>query len=177
MKRYVIGVVLALLMVAPACMAQKQLVLLKGEKVLLRLNIGDEILFKVKGSDTRRRSYVSNVYDTAVLAHTEVVPFHSIERIYFDQRNFRNVFGGLLVIGGAGYFLVDQLNVSVIQGDPSLNQDVTKASIAMVAVGLPMMLIHKKSQRIGGRYRLILAEEGSPFFKPDIRTMNMILEN
>ena len=177
MKRLVIGIVLGLLLVAPACVAQKQLVLLKGEKVLLRLYIGDEILFKVKGSDTRRRSYVSNVYDTAVLAHTEVVPFHSIERIYFDQRNFRNVIGGLLVIGGVGYFLVDQLNVSVIQGDPSLNQDVTKASIAMVAVGLPMMLIHKKSQRIGGRYRLLLAEEGSPFYKADIRRMNMILEN
>jgi len=168
---------LGLLMVAPACVAQKQLVLLKDEKVLLRLHIGDEILFKVKGSDTRRRSYVSNVYDTAVMAHTDIIPFRSIERIYFDQRNFRNVVGGLLVIGGAGYFLADQLNVSVIQGDPSLNQDVTKASIAMVAVGLPLMLIHKKSQRIGGRYRLILAEEGSPFYKEDIRRMNMILED
>jgi hypothetical protein len=177
LKRSLIGVVLGLLMVAPACVAQKQLVLLKGEKVLLRLYIGDEILFKVKGSDTRRRSYVSNVYDTAVLAHTEVVPFHSIERIYFDQRNFRNVIGGLLVIGGVGYFLVDQLNVSVIQGNPSVNQDVTKASIAMVAVGLPMMLIRKKSQRIGGRYRLLLAEKGSAFYKEDIRRMNMILED
>jgi hypothetical protein len=47
----------------------------------------------------------------------------------------------------------------------------------MVAVGLPMMLIHKKSQRIGGRYRLLLAEEGSPFYQEDIRRMNMILEN
>lgn len=171
-----IGIVFGLLVVMPA-VAQKQLVLLKGEKVLLRLYIGDEILYKVKGSDSRKRSYVSNVYDTAVLAHTEVVPFHSIERIYFEQRNFRNVIGGLLVIGGAGYFLVDQLNVSVIQGDPSLNQDVTKASVAMVAVGLPMMLIRKKSQRIGGRYRLLLAEEGSPFYRADIRRMNIMQEN
>ncbi|HEY9006820.1 hypothetical protein [Ohtaekwangia sp.] len=177
MKRSFIGLILGLLMAAPACIAQKQLVLLKNEKVKLRLYIGDEIIYKEKGADHRRRSYVSNVYDTALLAHETVVPFHKIERIYFNQHNFANVVGGLLVIGGVGYFLVDQINVSLIQGDPSLNKSVTRASIIMTAIGLPLMLIHKKSQRIGGRYRLLLVDKGSPFFKPDIRRLESMMEN
>ncbi|HEY9046781.1 MAG TPA: hypothetical protein VIN08_12840 [Ohtaekwangia sp.] len=177
MKRLIIGMVLGLLMAAPACIAQKQLVLLKNEKVKLRLYIGDEIIYKEKGADHRRRSYVSNVYDTALLAHETMVPFHKIERIYFRQHSFANVIGGLFVIGGVGYFVVDQVNVSIIQGDPSLNQNVTRASIIMTAVGLPLMLIHKKSQRIGGKYRLLLADKGSPFFKPDLRRMESLMEN
>jgi hypothetical protein len=169
--------VLGLLLAVPACVAQKQLVLLKGEKIKLRLYIGDEIIYKVKGSSNRKRSYVSNVYDTAVLAHKDIVPFHSIERIYFHQHSFRNVVGGLLVIGGAGYFLIDQINVSIVKGDQSFDQDVTRASIIMVAAGLPMMLIRKKSQRIGGRYRLLLVEKGSPFYRPDLKRMESIMDN
>lgn len=153
------------------CHAQKQLVLLKNEKVRLRLYIGDEIIFKMKGADRRRISYVSNVFDTAVMAHNTIVPFHRIERVYFKQGNFANVIGGLLVVGGAGYFLIDQLNVSIIQGDPSIDEGVVRSSAVMVAAGLPLMLLHKKSQRIGGKYRLILAEKGSPFYREDVRQM------
>lgn len=146
---------------------QKQLVLLKGEKIKLRLHAGDEFIFKLKGDPTIQRSYINNLFDTAVVAHKDVIPFHRIERIYFDQGNFMNVVGGLLVTGGVGYFLIDQVNVVIVQGeDPDLDKGVTIPSVAMIGVGLPMMLIKKKSQKIGGRYRLLTVEEGSPFYQP-----------
>jgi hypothetical protein len=149
---------------------QKQLVLLKGQKVKLRLYPGDDFVYKVKGSNAVKHSYVNNISDTAVVVHKDIVPYHKIERLYFKQGNFGNVIGGLLVVGGAGYFLIDQLNVMVVNGDkPSLDDNVTTSSIAMVAAGLPLMLIRKKSQRLGGKYRLLMVSKGSAFYKPDLR--------
>jgi len=147
---------------------QKQLVLLKGEKVKLRLYPGDEIVLRLKGSKEIIRSYVNNVFDTAIMLHKDVVAFHKIDRIYFHQSSFANVIGGLLVVGGVGYFLIDYINVALVQNeDYDADDNVVKSSIIMVAVGLPMMLIHKKSQKIGGNYRIFMVDKGSPFFVPD----------
>ena len=168
-KKKVLWCLTVLMALATAGYAQKQLVLLKGEKVLLRLSFGDEITFRMKGSKTVRVSYVNNLFDTAVMAHKDIIPFYKIDRIYFKHSSFANRVGGFLLIAGAGYFVIDQINTMVVQGhDPSLDKSVDRASIAMVAVGLPMMLIRKKSQRIGGRYRLFTANYDSPFYQHDL---------
>jgi len=151
---------------------QKQLVLLKGEKVLLRLSPGDDIVFKIKGGDSRINSYVNNLFDTAVMVHQLIVPFRKIDRIYFKHKNFANRIGGLLVVGGVGYFLIDQFNTVVVHGEKATwNENVGTASIIMTGVGLPMMLIKKKSQRIKPGYTLMTVEEGSPFYLPDLQRM------
>lgn len=157
---------------APSAFGQKQLVLLKKQKVLLRLTFGDEIILKTKGSDAKMVTYVNNLFDTAVMVHKTIIPFHKIDRVYFKRSNFANVVGTILVFGGIGYFLVDQFNVIVVNGDkPTLNDNVTTTSLGMVAVGLPMMLIKKKSQRIGGKYRLLTVDEGSPFYQRGLQHM------
>jgi hypothetical protein len=76
-----------------------------------------------------------------------------------------NLIGKFLVVGGVGYFVIDQFNTVIVQGDKaSIDEGVATTSAVMVGVGLPMLLIKKKSQRIGGRYRLMTVEEGSPFY-------------
>lgn len=150
--------------------AQKQLVLLKNEKVKLRLYPGDEIIYRLKGDNQIQKSYINNLFDTALVAHHTVVPFHKIDRIYFKQGNFGNVVGGLMVVGGAGYFLIDQINVVVVQGNEAdLDRGVALSSAVLVAVGLPMMLYKKRHQTIGGKIRLRMVEKGSVFYKPDLR--------
>jgi len=151
--------------------SQKQLVLLKGQKILQRFEYGDDISLKLKGSDDIIRSYVNNIFDTAVVAHKTVIPFHKIERLYFNNntQNLLQKIGGGLVVGGVGYFAIDQLNEIVIQGeDASLDRTVTTASIAMVATGLPLMLIKKKSQRMKPGYRLLAIDRDSPFYRHEL---------
>jgi hypothetical protein len=149
---------------------QKQLVILKGEKVVLRLNPGDEFNFSLKDKKGIQRSYINNLFDTAVMVHKLIVPFHKIDKIYFKQYSVRNLIGKFLVVAGVGYFLIDQVNVILVNGDgASLNKNVTNTSIALVAVGLPMMLMKKKFQRIGSKYKLYVVEEGSPFYIPSAR--------
>jgi hypothetical protein len=152
--------------------AQKQLVLLKGQKVILRLYPGDDIELKMRGNEDRIYSYVNNLFDTAVMAHETLIPFSKIERIYFVRTSFMNRVGGLLVIGGVGYFLIDQLNTIIVHGeDPTLDKGVTTTSCVMVGVGLPMMLIKKKSQRMKPGYHLLTVKPGSPFYKRDLDHM------
>lgn len=153
--------------------AQKQLILIKKEKVMIRFNPGDELIYRVKGEKRVITSYVNNVFDTAVMAHDNIIPFHKIDRVYFKQSTYLNVIGSFLVIGGVGYFLIDQFNEVVVHGnDFNVDDSVVKTSVTMTAIGLPLMLFHKKSQRIKGKYRLLMVEEGSPFYKaPPLRTI------
>ncbi len=149
-------------------MAQKQLVLLKGEKVLLRLYPGDEIRLKVKGRDTPVKSYVNNLFDGRVMLHRDTIPFSQIERVYFRRPLRINILGGAMVLGGTMLFGIDQLNQSAIQdNEATLDRGVTTASIALVAVGLPMLLWKKKSQKLNYKYRLLTVREGSAFYQPD----------
>ncbi|MBT1688373.1 hypothetical protein [Dawidia soli] len=160
---------------APACHAQKQLVLLKNQKVRLRLYPGDEIVYRLKGSKTVHTSYINNLFDTAVMIHQEIVPFHKIDRIYFKQRNLLNLAGGFLVTGAVAYFLIDQVNETLVQGnDANLDKGVARTSLIMTAVGVPLLLLHRNSRRIGGRIHLLTVDKGSAFYHPDIRNIQWV---
>lgn len=140
------------------------------ETVLLRLYPGDEIVYKLKGKKNVRTTYINNLSDTALVAHRDTVPFHTIERIYFKQRKFYNTVGAALVIFGSGLFLIDQINVVLVNGQsPSLDNRVSAVSIGSLAAGLPLVLLKKKSQKIGFRSRLMTVERGSAFYRPDTR--------
>jgi hypothetical protein len=155
--------------VLPAA-AQKQLILLKGEQVILRLKPGDEFIYKLKNNKRVYIEYVNNLFDAAVLVHRDTIPFHKIERIYFRQTKFYNTIGGALVVGGSALFLIDQFNVVVVQGEsPSLDAWVSTVSLSAVALGLPMMLIKKKSQKLTYKYRLMTVKKGSIFYEHDPR--------
>jgi hypothetical protein len=164
-KRLRLLILTLLLLATSLGLAQKQLVLLSREKVILRLNPGDEFIISLKGDKRKINSYINNLFDTAVMVHKTLIPFHKIDKVYFKHSAFVNRFGNWLVVGGVAYFLIDQFNTVIVQGDKaSLDEDVTTVSVGMVAVGLPMMLIKKRYQRIGRKYRLMVVEEGSPFY-------------
>lgn len=162
--------ILMLACIAGTARGQKQLILLKRENVLHRLYPGDEFVYKLKDSKTIRTTYINNLSDTAVVTHRDTVAFHTIDRIYFKQHKFYNTVGAALVIFGSGFFLIDQFNVVLVRKDsPNLDRGVSTASLASVAAGLPLMLIRKKSQKIGHRTRLMMADKNSIFYRPDTR--------
>jgi hypothetical protein len=167
---YVVSWFFVSILSASDVQAQKQLLLLKGERVKLRLNPGDDIVYRLKNSKTIRRSYVNNLTETTLFTHSDTVPFHTIDRIYFRQPRFYNKVGSRLFAGGIVLFVFDQVNNSWIHNkETSLDGDVTIVSVALVATGLPLMLIRKKSQRLNYKFRLIMVEKGSIFYKPDMR--------
>lgn len=165
-KHLQIFLTVALLVLAEKfCYCQKQLLLVRGEKVMARFNAGDEFVISLKGNKAKMKSYVNNLFDTAVLVHRTLVPLHKIDKIYFKRSGLVNLIGKFLVAGGVGYFLIDQFNVIVVDGNKaSLDDNVTAVSATMVAVGLPMLLIKKTSHRIGRRIKVMVVDERSPFY-------------
>jgi hypothetical protein len=163
-------VIVIFVLAATATYSQKQLVLLKGQDVLLRLNPGDDIRFKIKGQKQIIHSYVNNLLDGRLVTHRDTFLFANIERIYFHRPLRINVWGGTMMAGGILLFGIDQLNNSGIHGEEmTLDQGVTTASIALVGVGLPLLLVKKKSQKLTYKYRLLTVAEGSAFYRPDPR--------
>lgn len=162
-----IFLILTWLSIGLECTAQVQLILVKREKVILRLHPGDEFRYSLKGSSEIRRSYVDNVYDTAVLTGNNViVPLYKIDRIYFQRTRFYNKVGGKFIGAGFMLFIADQFNTSVLQGeDFRVDNDIAVVSVAFVAAGLPMSLIRKKSQRIKRQYKLLPVQRSSVFYK------------
>ena len=163
MDKFLTKIFFVLVCLTSVAYGQPQLVLLKGERVLKRFYSGDDFVFRVKGSNTIRRTYINNLSDTSVVTHRDTVPFHRIDRVYFKQSKFYNTIGACLVIGGSAFFLIDQLN----HGSEGLDGSVTRASATFVVLGLPMMLIKKKSQRLNHKHKLRTVKKGSPFYESD----------
>jgi hypothetical protein len=163
----------------PESAGQKQLIILRKENVVLRLYPGDEIVLRVKGSRKLKRSYVNNLLDNAIVTHRDTFPFHRIDRIYFKHDSRANVIGGLFVFGGVTLLVVDQLNNTIIQGNElDFDRGFTAATLAGIGVGLPMMLIKKKSAKIGYKNRLMTVTKNSIFYRPDRRGhMSPYIEN
>jgi hypothetical protein len=159
-------------------MGQKQLVILKGERVLLRLYPGDEIIFKLKDSKKVYTTYINNLFESSIVTHRDTVPFNTIDRIYFKQDKFYNRMGARFVVLGTALFLIDEINVVLVHGEsPSLDNGVTTVSLSALAVGLPMMLLKSKSQKIGYKSHLLTVKKGSAFYVPDPRNQNSIFDN
>lgn len=154
-----------MLLLSGAAIAQKQLIILKKNRVVARYNPGDDLVFKTTDSRHVRKSYVNNLADTAVVTARDTVPFYSFDRVYFNQHSFARTLGTTLIIAGAGYFFIDQLNNVVVKGnefrsEPSIN----RFAIITVGVGVPLVLLQKKSQRMGYHYRMLTVDPDSPLY-------------
>jgi hypothetical protein len=173
MKHSFLSAILSLILLVPVLsFSQPQLVLIKRENVLKRYYPGDDIVFRLKGSKAIRRSYVNNLTDTAVITHQDTIAFHQIDEVYHTRSRFYNTIGLFLVAGGAGYFVIDQINNSF-----DFDRGVISFSAPTVAVGLPLALLRPKWQPLNRKVRLRTVKKGSPFFRPDPRLNSDFFEN
>ena len=154
------------LIITQQAYGQSQLVLLKREQVILRINPGDYLIYSVKNSREIRRSYITNLSDTAIIAEDDTVGLTRISRIYFHRPRFYNKAGVKIITAGVLLFLIDQVNISLVQGHkPSLSNGVSVVSLSLIGAGIPMALIRKKSQKLNRKYRLLVIKKGSVLYR------------
>ena len=146
------------------CVGQNQLVVIKNDDVMVRYIKGDDLVYKRKNG-TKHSGFIVSINDSTIITSNDTVATHQIERVYFKKGNLMNLMGGFLVVGGAGIFIIDQINTIIVQGEkPSMDDNVTQISLTALAIGLPMMLIKKRSHRVGFHLRLRIINEESPFY-------------
>ena len=157
---------LVLLFLGSPLQAQRQLLLLKNGHVMHRFYPGDDIYLKLKGSEERIHSYLNNILEDALVLQNDTIPFHTIERTYLYESERRNSNGAKLVVAGVLLFGIDFVNQAWIQDkDYDPGSGVTIASGVLVAAGLPLMLIKKKSQVISYKYRFLMVKVGDPLYR------------
>jgi hypothetical protein len=151
-----------------AASGQPQLVLLRGEQVLIRKEVGDVIRYKLRKSDKSTESFITAVWEFGFISNADSVRFMEVEKIHAgDRSSFLSRLGRAMIVGGAGYFLLDQFNEGIISGNGfSLEESVWRPAVALVMTGGVLSVSGRKWYRTGyGPFRVMTVESDSPFYR------------
>ncbi len=150
---------------------QTQLVLLNKERVVIRFGYGDDFTYMRKKSKHFTHGVMLGATEFAVITFNDTIPFSSIERVDLKghgQRHFPTLLSKFLITAGIGYFVLDQFNHVIVQGQkPDWEPTVWKPSLVLVASGFALKLTRRRSQRIRFPAKLLAVERGSMFYKSD----------
>lgn len=156
-----------LFFIASVAEAQNQLVVLRGERVLFRYKEGDMLSVKTRSGITLK-GYVADVNDSLVITLRDTIRLHDIDRVYATRITFSNKLGIFLMMGGTGYFLVDEFNTIVVQGKrPDVDAGVARASAGLVAGGAVLFWVRKHTHPIRRRVILRSVDRTSVFYEPE----------
>lgn len=150
-------------------LGQDQLILFKREKVLARFSYGDDFIYKLKKSTHYTAGFITQVREFSVITFNDTILFTAIDRVSLKGHPQKPpLISSFLIALGLGYFLLDQANNILVQGNKAdLEAKVWKPSLILLCTGYAMRLIHKRSQRIRYPAKLLRAERGSRFYKSD----------
>jgi hypothetical protein len=145
---------------------QSQLVVLSKEKVVARFSIGDDFIYKRRGSDKYTKAFITDLHEFDVVTFNDTVKFSAIERVSLKgQPRKKNVLSKFLITAGLAYFVLDQVNNVIVHGQkPDMEPSVWKPALAMVAAGYAIHFIRKGSQEIRYPARLMTVSPGSHFY-------------
>lgn len=150
---------------------QRQLVLIKGQKVVYALEAGSACRLELKSKTGTRSGMISGIREFDFTLGSDTIAIRDISRISTGRRPTRaSRLGSLVLTGGLGYFAVDQFN-NLFSGERStFDAGVNRTSGILVAAGLSLIWIRKQWDRPGiGRFRLLSVAPDSPFYKkPDM---------
>jgi hypothetical protein len=148
---------------------QRQVILMAGDEVVHRFKKGDPFRVKLANDKTEHWGFLVEINEFSVITSRDTISIRKIKKVLLPGKPRIHSLGKKLVTAGIGLLIIDQLNYAVLQGnDPSIDSGVAKASIAIVAVGLPMALTKKNWAKPKGRLKLISVGRDSRFYEFDL---------
>lgn len=139
--------------------AQTFMVLEKmGTKKRYVYYVGEEIEFRRPGEKDFSNVRITQILDSAFVAHNDSIPFKSIDRINIKSKRepgIVNSAGPILIIAGLGYFAIDQINRGIVQsGGSSWDSSVATTSGIIAGTGALIMILRKNKIPMDGWWRL-----------------------
>lgn len=151
MYRYVICFVVLLL--AFEASGQHQLVLLKRGDVVARFQAGDYIKCKLRNNQVKEGTAM-RFTDVSVILRGDTIPFASIYKIHVKGKrkpDFRYKAGTILMIGGVGYFAIDQVNtLFFVEGQSGVDEGVAVTSASLLTAGAALRFIRSPYMKVRG---------------------------
>lgn len=154
---YVLSLFCLLATLTPS-FTQDYLVLEKtGTKKRYEYYPGDPFTFRIKG-ETFRTDKIVALTDSMLIFKGGTVAFKHIVRVSLKEHKLWMAgVGSVLITAGAAYFLIDQFNNSVIQGNRiSTDDQVVKVSLILVSSGMALLQLSKKRVNTAKNWRLRL---------------------
>ncbi|MEY3404838.1 MAG: hypothetical protein RL161_268 [Bacteroidota bacterium] len=148
--------------------AQPQVVLLRNETALIRLEQGDTFKIRLDGEKRVYEDILVSAWEFGIIGLKDSVKFTDITHIHSGGRStFLSRLGGGLMVAGLGYFLIDQINEGIFSGnDFSLEERVWKPALGLLGAGAIFQVARKRWYTPGlGRLKLITAQPDSPFYR------------
>jgi hypothetical protein len=161
---------LLLVVVFPA-FSQRQLIVLKNEEVLARYQKGDVIHFAREQDKEILVQRILDLNDTLLMMNFDSVAYYRIKRLDIRARKkmaFHQKLGRYMIVAGVLLPVIEVLNTGVFQDEdrePTVSSQVWIASGVLVAGGAILAFTQKSYFKPGRKYRLIIVDKRSPFYK------------
>jgi hypothetical protein len=138
------------------------LILKRGKKAYSpEFNVGEEIRIKLVNERKHRKMKITGFYSDAIDFYGTKIKLTDIEsvQVEFTHGFFSPSNGKKLVIAGLAYFMVDQFNNSIVQGNEArISEQVVITSTALVAFGSLWMMLRNKTIKLGRKNRLMIID-------------------
>lgn len=148
---------------------QRQLIVLKNEEVLARYQNGDVIHFARAQDKEILVQRILDLNDTLLMMNFDSVVYYRIKKLDIrgrKQTSYAQKLGAYMIFAGVVLPLAELLNTGVIQNDePSVSAGVWAASATLLAAGSALVFIKKPYFKPGRKYRLMIVDNRSPFYK------------
>ncbi len=147
---------------------QKQLVLVKRESVVVRFTEGEYLRCKLKNKQ-KKEGKILELTDTHIITSNDTLSITSIESLSMKGKRKTNVtrgIGGLLFIGGLGYFAIDQVNRLIVDGADDFDEKGAIISLSVAATGAAILFIKRPYKKVYG-HTLKTIDYTSRFYQLD----------
>lgn len=131
---------------------QNQLILLKRGDVIARFTEGETIKCELKDK-TIKEGVAIRFNDFAIITLNDTIPFQSIYKINVKGRRKSttlNKVGTVMMIAGVGYFVIDQINTLIVDGQDGIDEQVVLVSVGLTAAGAALRFIRSPYQKLRG---------------------------
>lgn len=127
--------------------AQPQLALMKKDRVITRFEEGEQIRFKKKSDDGYSIALIQGIHPGYIVVADDTVFTYEIEVVDLRKKKLTSFkvssIGKGLMMAGAGLFLVDLFNTTVIiNSDYQLKDSAWKGSAVLLGLGTFMQFVN-----------------------------------
>lgn len=133
---------------------------------MARFTEGEYLRCKLKNKE-KREGRIIDLTETHIITSNDTLSIISIESLHVKGKQKVNVtrgIGGLLFIGGLGYFAIDQINSLIVKGAGDFDEKGAIISLSIAATGAAILFIKRPYKKVYG-HTLKTIDYTSRFYK------------
>jgi hypothetical protein len=166
---------LMLLIALSGCLmsdAQKQVVVMKKDRVIQRYNPGDFIRYSTGKPKNFKYDQIVELTDTTIITRNDTIPYYKVKLIDTQGElqsgiTLRKI-GYFSIADGVILPLADLINVELVQNQESsysLDRGVGITSATLITTGAALLLITRPYMKLQFKNRLKIVRHDSPLYK------------